>query len=79
VIGEVQELLVVVGRSLARSGANGWRELKLEISAVGGMTSTAVSATRADGTIGYDCELDDAGLDAAADLREAMYQEGKGA
>ncbi|NEA30110.1 immunity protein YezG family protein [Streptomyces sp. SID13031] len=42
------------------------------------MTSTSASATRADVIIDQDCELDDDGDDAAADLREAMYQEGKG-
>lgn len=78
-IGEAQELLAAVGRSLARSGPDGWRELELKISGAGGMTSTSVSATRADGSIDQDCELDDDGDDAAADLRESMYQEGKGA
>jgi len=78
-IGEAQELLTAVGRSLARSGPDRWRELELKISGAGGMTSTRVSATRADGSIDHDCELDDDGDDAAANLRESMYQEGKGA
>ncbi len=78
-IGEAQELLTAVGRSLARSGPDGWRELELKISGAAGMTSTRVSATRADGSIDPDCELDDDGDDAAANLRESMYQEGKGA
>jgi hypothetical protein len=78
-IGEAQELLTAVGRSLAQSGPEGWRELELKISGAGGMTSTNVRATRADGSIDRDCELDDDGDDAAAGLRESMYQEGKGA
>jgi hypothetical protein len=78
-IGEAQELLTAVGRSLARSGPEGWRELELKISAAGGMTRTRVSATRADGSIDQDCELDDDCDDTAAELREAMYQDGKGA
>jgi hypothetical protein len=78
-IGEAQELLTAVGRSLARSGPEGWRELELKISAAGGMTSTSVSATRADGSVAHDVELDPDGDDAAADLRKSMYQEGKGA
>ncbi|TCN28822.1 hypothetical protein EV644_1446 [Kribbella orskensis] len=36
-IGEAQELLTAVGRSLARSGPDGWRELDLKISAAGGI------------------------------------------
>lgn len=78
-IGEAQELLTAVGRSLAQAGPEGWTELELKISAAGGMTSTTVSATKADGSVHPDCELDDDGDDAAADLRESMYQEGKGA
>ncbi|GAA1711528.1 hypothetical protein GCM10009745_69540 [Kribbella yunnanensis] len=77
-IGEAQELLTVVGRSLARSGPEGWSELELRISAAGGMTSTTVRATKADGSVDHDSELDDDGDDAAAELREAMYQEDKG-
>lgn len=77
-IGEAQELLTTVGRSLARSAPEDWRELELKISAAGGMTQTTVSATRADGSIDRHCELDDDGDDAAADLRESMYQQGKG-
>lgn len=78
-IGEARELLTAAGRSLARSGPDGWRELELKISGAGGMTSTSVRATTADGSIDQDCELDDDGDDAAADLRDSMYQEGKGA
>ncbi|MFC9693290.1 immunity protein YezG family protein [Kribbella sp. NPDC056951] len=77
-IGEAQDLLTAVGRSLARSGPNGWRELELKISAAGRVTSTTVSATNADGSVDLDSELDDDGDDAAAELREAMYQEDKG-
>lgn len=77
-IGEAQELLTAVGRSLAQAGPEGWTALELKISAAGGMTSTTVSATRADGSIDHGAELDDDGDDAAADLRESMYQDGKG-
>lgn len=77
-IGEAQEQLAAVGQSLARSAPEGWRELELNISAAGGMTRTIVTATREDGSVDRECELDDDGDDAAAELREAMYQEGKG-
>ncbi len=77
-IGEAQELPTAVGRLLARSGPEGWRELELKISAAGGMTATTVRATISDGSIDRDCELDDEGDDSAAGLREAMYQESKG-
>ncbi|MFF1820570.1 hypothetical protein ACFVWG_24915 [Kribbella sp. NPDC058245] len=77
-IDEAQELLTAVGRSLTRSGSAGWSHVELRISAAGGMTSTTISATRADGSIDRDCELDNDGDDAAADLRESMYQDGKG-
>jgi uncharacterized protein YfaP (DUF2135 family) len=60
-------------------GPDGWQELELKISAAGVMTAIGVSATKADGSIDRDCELDDDGDDAAADLRESVYQEGKGA
>lgn len=73
-----QELLSAIGRSLARSAPEGWRELELTISAAGGMTSTSVNATTADGGIDRECELDDDGEDVAAELRETMHQVGKG-
>jgi hypothetical protein len=77
-IGEAQELLTAVGQSLARSAPEDWRQLELTISAAGGMTRTIVTATRADGTVDLECELDDDGDDAATELRESMCQEGKG-
>ena len=77
-IGEAQALLTAVGQSLARSAPEDWHELELKISAAGAMTRTTVNAARADGSIDHDCELDDDGDDAAADLRESMYQQGKG-
>jgi len=77
-IGEAQELLTTLGQALARSAPEGWSELELRISGAGGMTGTVVTATRADGSVDRDCELDDDGDDAAAALRESMYQEGKG-
>ena len=76
--GEAQEQLTAVGQSLARSGPRGWRELELSISGAGGMTRTIMTATREDGSVDRECELDDDGDDAAAELRGAMYQEGKG-
>jgi len=77
-INEPQELLEALRKALARSAPEGWRELELRISGAGGMTGTVVTATRADGRVDRDCELDDDGDDAAAGLRESMYQEGKG-
>ncbi|TCO38146.1 uncharacterized protein DUF600 [Kribbella antiqua] len=78
-LGEAQELLNAVGQSLASSAAEDWPELELRISGTGGMTHTVVIATCADGSLDQECELDDAGNDdAAAELRESMYQDGTG-
>lgn len=74
-----QDLLTVVGESLARSAPEGWIQMKLRITAAGGMTRTTVTAQRADGTTDRKRVLDDDGADAAAALREAMYEDGRGA
>ena len=76
--GEAPELLEAVGGALVRFAPGGWRELELRISGAGGMTRTIVTATRGDGSVDRECELDDDGDDAAAELRESMYQEGRG-
>jgi hypothetical protein len=74
-----REMLAEVGRSMARTAPNGWQQVKLRISAAGGMTRTTVTATRADGTPDRKCVLDDDGEDAAIELRAAMYEADRGA
>ncbi|WP_432938326.1 hypothetical protein ACQPXM_27015 [Kribbella sp. CA-253562] len=74
-----QELLAAVGESLARSAPEEWAQVKLRITAAGGMTRTTVTATRADGTLDRKCVLDDDGEDAAVALRGAMYEADRGA
>jgi hypothetical protein len=77
-MADAQELLTKVGHALARSTPEWWSEMELRISGAGGMTGTVVVATRGDGSVDRGCELDDDGDGAAAELREAMYQEGQG-
>lgn len=77
-IGEAEAQLAAVGQALARSAPSGWQQLELKVSGAGGMTRTIVAATCEDGSVDRECELDDDGEDAAAELREAMYQVGKG-
>jgi hypothetical protein len=74
-----QELLAAIGESLARSAPEGWTQVKLRISAAGGMTRTTLSATRSDGSRDRKCVLDDDGADAAVALRGAMYEADRGA
>jgi hypothetical protein len=75
---EAQELLTEVGKALARTAPEGWQQVELHISAAGGMTSTTTTATLVDGSVDRHCELDDEGDDAAAGLRQSMYEADRG-
>jgi hypothetical protein len=78
-IGQSQELLTSLGKSMARSAPQGWEQVEVRITAAGPMTGTTFMATKADGSVDRKIALDHDGQDAAAQLRKEMFQPSKGA
>lgn len=75
---KAQELLTDVAKALVRAVPGGWQRVELRITAAGGMTETELDAHLADGTVDVSLGLDREGRVAAQDLREAMFEAGKG-
>ena len=72
------ELLTTIGRSMVASAPAEWKELTLVVSAVHSMMESGLEARAGDGSIIDSETIDDAGEEAVEDLREIMYQPGKG-
>ncbi|TWD79727.1 hypothetical protein FB561_0792 [Kribbella amoyensis] len=75
---EAQESLTAVAKALARAASAGWTRAELRITAAGGMTETEVDVQLADGSVDTSAGLDREGRVAAYELRERMYEVGKG-
>lgn len=77
-IGQSQDLLVTVAKSMARAAAPGWKRVELSITGVEQMTSTEIRIIREDDSVAEPVGLSHDGHDATAALRKEMYQPGKG-
>lgn len=75
---ESNERLVAVGKALVRAAPTAWTKLELHVTGVGGMTETALDIHQPDNTIDQSGALDSDGREAVHDLRESMFQPGKG-
>ncbi|GAB3953199.1 hypothetical protein GCM10029976_092920 [Kribbella albertanoniae] len=72
------ELLNTIGRSMVASAPDEWKELTLVVSAVHSMMESGLEAKTSDGSVVDSETIDDAGEEAVEELREIMYQPGKG-
>jgi hypothetical protein len=76
---QANTLLESIGKSMLRAAAGrSWESLVVHASSGGGMTETALGVHLVDGSVDQSGGIDrDGGLD-CHELREVMYQEGKG-
>jgi hypothetical protein len=76
---KANELLTSLGQAMLRAAAGQeWEMLKVDATSGGGMTETALSVHLVDGSVDRMGGLDRDGRLDCLELREVMYQEGKG-
>lgn len=73
-----QSLLNEIGNAMVCSSPDGWRTITLTVSAAGNMMTSALDVELSDGSHDTRAAIDGDGDDALDELREAMYEEGKG-
>lgn len=67
-----------VGRAMVDSSPPGWRRVTLDVTAAANMTKTSLAVELEDGRVDSKLTIDSEGAIACDELRESMYQEGKG-
>lgn len=72
------ERLMAVGKALVRAAPSAWAKLEIHATGAGSMTETALDIHQPDGTVDTSGALDRDGRAACHDLRESMFQPGKG-
>ena len=73
-----QHHLTQIGQAMLEAAGSEWKTITLDVTAAAAMTKTSLTIEKADGTYDQTTNISTDGAIACDELREAMYQEGKG-